>query len=291
MDKVIDKNLRKVLKQEEKLMQQPGGTFLSPLTEKVEDKIPQELYSKLQQAFYMGFKTIFEKGNGIIEKTYDRDQLLLEHEVYDASFEKLNKKKSLKGINKLANKGSLKNMGITAVEGTGLGLMGVGLPDIPVFIAVVLKSVYEISLSYGYDYREEQEQYFILKLMEAALAPDDIKSERNGEIDKLIAYLNDETPLGYDIDQQMRSTADSFAADMVCIKFIQGLPLVGAIGGPANVLYCKKISDYAKVKYQKRYLLEKQNLLAQKEQLLHEKARQYMQSMTGKSVEKASDNE
>ena len=147
MDKVIEKNLKKLLKQEEKLMQQPGGTFMKPLTDKVEDKIPQELYSKLQQAFYMGFKTIFEKGNGIIEKTYDRDQLMLEHEVYDASFEKLNKKKSLKGINKLASKGNLKNMGITAVEGTGLGLLGVGLPDIPVFIGVVLKSVYEISLS------------------------------------------------------------------------------------------------------------------------------------------------
>ena len=94
MDKVIEKNLKKLLKQEEKLMQQPGGTFMKPLTDKVEDKIPQELYSKLQQAFYMGFKTIFEKGNGIIEKTYDRDQLMLEHEVYDASFEKLNKKKN-----------------------------------------------------------------------------------------------------------------------------------------------------------------------------------------------------
>ena len=41
------------------------------------------------------FKTIFEKGNSIIEKTYDRDQLILEHEVYDASFAKLNKKKRI----------------------------------------------------------------------------------------------------------------------------------------------------------------------------------------------------
>ncbi|MBQ2005163.1 MAG: EcsC family protein, partial [Peptococcaceae bacterium] len=127
--------------------------------------IPEELYNKLQQAFYIGFKTVFEKGNGIIEKTYDRDKLMLDHEVYDASFEKINKKKSLKGINKLAGKGNLVNMGISAVEGTGLGLLGIGLPDIPIFIGVVLKSIYEISLSYGYDYREEQEQYFILNLL------------------------------------------------------------------------------------------------------------------------------
>ena len=61
MDKVIDKHLKKLVKQEEKWMQQPSGTFMKPLTDKVEDKIPQELYNKLQQAFYMGFKTIFEK--------------------------------------------------------------------------------------------------------------------------------------------------------------------------------------------------------------------------------------
>ena len=278
MDKVIGKHLKKLSRQEDKLLEQPGGTFMKPLTDKVEDKIPEELYNKLQQAFYIGFKTVFEKGNGIIEKTYDRDKLMLDHEVYDASFEKINKKKSLKGINKLAGKGNLVNMGISAVEGTGLGLLGIGLPDIPIFIGVVLKSIYEISLSYGYDYREEQEQYFILKLIEAALASDEQKQEKNLAMDKLIDYLVAEEPLGYDIEMQMRQTADCMAADMVCIKFLQGLPLVGAIGGPANVIYCKKISDYAKVKYQKRYLLEKQKRVEQNEQIMQEKARQYMQN-------------
>ena len=91
MDKVIGKHLKKLSRQEDKLLEQPGGTFMKPLTDKVEDKIPEELYNKLQQAFYIGFKTVFEKGNGIIEKTYDRDKLMLDHEVYDASFEKINK--------------------------------------------------------------------------------------------------------------------------------------------------------------------------------------------------------
>ena len=48
---------------------------------------------------------------------------------------------------------------------------------------------------------------------------------------------------------------------MLCIKFLQGLPLVGVVGGPANVMYCKKISDYARLKYQKRYLLQKGNVI------------------------------
>ena len=258
MDKVIQKNLKKIRQKEEKLLQKTGDGFLQTITSKVEDKIPEGLYEKLQQAFYLGFKTVFEKGNIVIEKTYDREELAIHHRVFDQTFDLIDKKKSLKGLNKLAGQSNLRNLGITAVEGSGLGLLGIGLPDIPVFIGVVLKSVYEIALSYGYDYREQDEQYFILKLLEAALASDEEKDEKNRQMDKLIDFYTQQVAIGYDLDLQMRQTADCFAADMLCIKFLQGLPLVGVIGGPANVTYCKKISDYARLKYQKRYLLQKE---------------------------------
>ena len=138
-------------------------------------------------------------------------------------------------------------------------MLGIGLPDIPVFIGVVLKSVYEIALSYGYDYRKEDEQYFILKLLEGALATAEEREACNEQVDKLIGFFTSDVAIGYDLDLQLRKTADCFATDMLCIKFIQGLPLVGVIGGPSNVFYCKKISDYARLKYQKRYLLQKEH--------------------------------
>ena len=103
MDKMIQKHLKKISQKEEKFLQKPGGSLLKPLTDKVEDKIPSGLYEKLQQAFYLGFKVVFEKGNGIIEKTYDRDELTISHTVYDQSFDLLDKKKGLKGLNKLAD--------------------------------------------------------------------------------------------------------------------------------------------------------------------------------------------
>ena len=271
MDKVIRKHLRKIQQKEEKFLLKTGGGILKPITDKVEDKIPPELYDKLQQAFYLGFKTVFEKGSGIIEKTYDRDELMIHHRVYDQSFDLIDKKKGLKGMNKMAGQNNLKNLGITAVEGSGLGLLGIGLPDIPVFIGVVLKSIYEISLSYGYDYRKNDEQYFILKLLEASLASDDEKEAASMQVDKLIDYYVKEGPIGYDIDFQMRQTAEAFAADMLCLKFIQGLPLVGVIGGAANVAYCKKISDYAKIKYQKRYLMQKEEQSYRKEHVPEER--------------------
>lgn len=257
MDKVIQKNLKKIQQKEDKLLQKNTGGLFKPITNKMEDKIPPGLYEKLQQAFYLGFKVVFEKGNVLIEKTYDKEELSIHHRVYDQSFELINKKKSLKGLNKLAEKNNLRNLGLTAVEGSGLGLLGIGLPDIPVFIGVVLKSVYEIAMSYGFSYDTEEEQYFILTLLEAALASEEKKETCNQSVDKLIGFYTKQIPVGFDLDAQMRQTADCFAADMLCLKFIQGLPLVGVIGGPSNVVYCKRIMDYAQLKYQKRYLLQK----------------------------------
>lgn len=258
MDSVLRKHLKKIQRKEEIWLQKTGGRFLSPVTNKVEEKIPDGLYEKLQQAFYWGFKVVFEKGTTVIEKTCNREEVWIHHQVLDQSFDSVNKRKSLKGLNQLAGKNSLRNLGLTALEGGGLGLLGIGLPDIPIFIGVLLKSVYEIALSYGYDYRQEEERYFILKLLDAALAADSDKQEKNRQVDQLITDQIRQAAIGYDLDLQMRQTADCFAADMLCIKFLQGLPLVGVIGGAANVSYCKRISAYARLKYQKRYLLQKE---------------------------------
>ena len=41
---------------------------------------------------------------------------------------------------------------------------------------------------------------------------------------------------------------------MLLLKFIQGLPVVGVLGGAANPVYYNKIMKYIQIKYRKRYL-------------------------------------
>ena len=53
---------------------------------------------------------------------------------------------------------------------------------------------------------------------------------------------------------QIKNTASVFAVDMLLLKFIQGLPLVGIIGGAANPVYYRKVMKYVQLKYRKRYL-------------------------------------
>ena len=58
------------------------------------------------------------------------------------------------------------------------------------------------------------------------------------------------------VKEQTGRTADAFAMDMVLLKFVQGLPVVGILGGAGNPLYYNKVIKYAELKYRKRYLLK-----------------------------------
>ena len=67
------------------------------------------------------------------------------------------------------------------------------------------------------------------------------------------------TPSEEELQSQIRHTSDAFAFDMLLTKFIQGIPLVGIVGGLSNPLYYRKILSYVKLKYKKRYILSKKN--------------------------------
>ena len=56
---------------------------------------------------------------------------------------------------------------------------------------------------------------------------------------------------------QLQETSNTFASDMLIMKFIQGFPIIGVIGGVANPIYYNKIMNYVRLKYQKRYLMMK----------------------------------
>ena len=63
-----------------------------------------------------------------------------------------------------------------------------------------------------------------------------------------------------DLSLQLKETASAFAVDMLLLKFIQGLPVVGIIGGAANPVYYNKVMKYVQLKYRKRYLLKQREV-------------------------------
>lgn len=156
-------------------------------------------------------------------------------------------------MHKSAKQSDLLNLAVTTVEGVGLGALGVGMLDIVLFLGTLLKGVYETALNYGFDYESRQEQIFILKMMQTALSTGEDWVDRNAEVDEMLTLetvgITDE-----DFKRQMKDTVSAFAVDMLLLKFIQGLPVVGIIGGAANPVYYSKVMKYVHMKYRKCFI-------------------------------------
>ncbi|MDO4749478.1 MAG: EcsC family protein, partial [Eubacteriales bacterium] len=54
---------------------------------------------------------------------------------------------------------------------------------------------------------------------------------------------------------QIEKTGTAFAVDMLLAKFVQGLPVVGVLGGVGNPVCYNRVMRYVHLKYRKRYLL------------------------------------
>ena len=238
---------------------QEGPT--SVLIEKLDRFIPKKLNETLDSAFSKGFALIFEKGTGVIEKTYNKEQKQIDYQVDSYATEIKADRKSVKRFTKRAKATKAANLMMSSVEGIGLGLVGAGLPDIPLFVAMVLKSVYEVALSYGYEYDSDEEKTFILKVIEVAMYDDEEFVENNRALNQLIDHIveDGDTLEGYDIDKdaQVEQTAKALSREMLYTKFLQGQMIIGVAGGIFNPIYINSISDYAVLKYRRRFLRNK----------------------------------
>lgn len=248
---------KKEAKYQEKRNQGPTSVLL----EKLDRFIPQKLNDTLDLAFSKAFALIFEKGTGVIEKTYNKEQKQADFLVDAYATEIRADKKSVKRFTKRAKASKTANLMITGVEGIGLGLVGAGLPDIPLFVAMVLKSVYEVALSYGYDYESDGEKAFILKVIETSMYDGEEFIEQNRRLNELIEDIvyDGDTLEGYEIDKagQIDKTAKALSKEMLYTKFLQGQMIVGVAGGIFNPIYINRITDYAVLKYRRRFLTSK----------------------------------
>lgn len=263
-EKALQKELRSVEKQEQKLQKafvkakQPGWKTA------VGDKIPQKVFTGLESAFSKGFSLVFNQGRSLIEKSYNKENLKNNHSIRDYAVQLKGSRKELKAVHKSARRADGLNMVVTTAEGLALGALGIGLPDIVLFITTLLKGVYESALNYGIEYDTPEEQYMILNMMSASLITGFERVEWDEMIDGMIAEPPEEVSREI-LEEQIRETASVFAMDMLILKFIQGFPVVGILGGIANPIYYNRVLRYVQLKYRKRYLLKQAGSLGEKE--------------------------
>ncbi len=251
----LEKEWEILNKKEEKYLEKRLQKKDSKLNALLADKVPAKLQSTLDAAFEKAFSAIFVKGTTLIEKTYQKDKKEKQFAINNFADEVQQSRKSLRAFSKEAASAGNQNLLISGVSGIGMGFLGIGLPDIPLFTGMIFRSIYEIAMSYGYRYDTEEEQYFILMLIEGAVSYGEEAKSLSAQIDYFAAdpYL----PAGYDRGEQSKKASAALSKELLYMKFLQGLPVVGAVGGAYDVIYMKQISEYAKLKYQKRFLLSR----------------------------------
>lgn len=258
-----DKEWELLLKQEDKMLRKRENKKESQINKLLEDKVPKKLQSTLNAAFRKAFEIVFSKGSGIIEKTYDKEKYDFEYENRERWHAETGNRRSLKSFSKAASAGKNKNILLSGIEGAGMGALGVGIPDIPVFTGVILKSIYEVAMSYGFEYESDFEKFFILKIIEVSMQESDKFEKQNDELNRFIDEVDkyEFVVEKEDIDYQIAAAANSVSKEMLYMKFVQGIPVIGIAGGLTNTVYLKKIVDYAELKYRRRFLISKGKVL------------------------------
>lgn len=250
---ITEKELERVLKKEQAYIKKHSKEKQSVVNDKLDKVVPAKLKDTLYAAFFKAFGLIFEKGTSVIEKTTGREATEHQYKVNAYAMGLKENKKTVRAFSKQAEAKRRVNVVASSIEGAGLGVLGIGLPDIPLFTAMVLKSIYEIAMSFGYDYQTDEEKLFILRLIEAAMTDGESLQEKDAQINHAIYHGPDALPR----DEQIAATASAMAEQMLYMKFIQGIPIAGVIGGLGDCVHMNRITEYAMLKYNRKFLLER----------------------------------
>lgn len=250
----LQKEWLKLVRQEQIYLQKRMEKTDSKINKLLADKVPKNLQTTLDTAFAKAFFAVFEKGTTVIEKTYRKEELEQNYQINEYAAKVRGNRKALKAFSKKAKGAGNLNLLISGVSGIGLGVLGIGIPDIVLFTGLLLKGVYEIALNYGFAYESEAEKKFILYLVQGALS---YGKELEVINDELNLFMENGTFVReHSLKQCIEETAGCLSKELLYMKFLQGIPLVGAAGGAYDAIYMRQIVKYAELKYRRRFYLK-----------------------------------
>jgi len=193
----------------------------------------------------------------VLEHTYPRKKLEEGHELWKRSPTPAQAKKELRRLSRQRRNAGMVQACVSGAEGTALGILGIGLPDIPVFLGVLLRSLYETAAAYGFTVNTPEERVYLLLVLQGGVSEGETRLEASRRADGLGRAMDHGWPAQVDLEAELEKTADLLADRLLFLKFVQGIPVVGAVGGAGNLSMSSAVSKYGAIKYQKRFLEKK----------------------------------
>lgn len=250
--------LTRLLKQEERLLRRNSFSPLAPQMEKLRARIPYSLRTTLEKAFETAFALLFgPNGTRFLEHTYGKGRLEEQAGVWESPLSPAQARQALRSMEYSSGLGGALDSVAAGAEGMVLGLLGVGLPDIPVLLAWLLRSLYQSATRCGFSYDTPAERVYLLLLLQGALTEGDRRRALSDRADRLGRALDHGWDAQWNLEAEIIQTAALLSDRLLLVKFIQGMPLVGVVGGAANLSLSRAVSQYGGLKYKKRFLERK----------------------------------
>ena len=244
---------REVWKQEQKFLRRYETKTETILERKITELAPEKLMGTLHYAFEKAFGVVFEKGTDAILRVSRQAEHRETYQIQEYALNLGEDRKRLRAFSKTADKAGRGNVVLSGAAGIGMGLFGVALPDVPLFTAMLLKGIYETAESFGFSCETEEERIYVLRLIEAALSDGEDLLERNRILDSFVQEPG--WPEGITLKKQLSATARKVSETVLYGKALQGVPVVGAIGGAGDAVCLSRVQRYAAIKYRKRFLI------------------------------------
>ena len=250
-----EREFQEVWRKEQWFLRRYDEKHETVIDRKITEIAPEKLMETLHGAFEKAFKIVFEKGSDFIQKVGRQSTRREDYLKKEQAANLVEDRSNLKAFSRSAGRAGAGNVAFSGAAGIGMGLFGIALPDIPLFTAMMLKSVYDLGESYGFPCDTAAEQMYVLRLIEAALSDGGELRERNRALD--VYAQTGVWPEERERDLQIRATARQVSEAVLLGKALQNVPVAGAAGGVADAVYLNRIRKYAAIKYQKRFLIRR----------------------------------
>lgn len=224
---------------------------------KLLDRLPDKVWKAIEKAFQIAFEKLFMGGMPLIEASFSKGGAQLDHLRADFHLNKDPSLAGLHGLRQASRKRTRSASRWTGIESTVLGLLGIGLPDISIYLASILRQVYLIAQSYGFGYESREEKIYILRLIRLALDGSHDNSARSLALADLGQRIDQGHDLPGDFEEEIRFCATEMTQALVLSRAVMTLPVVGVVGGLYQPFILHRIEAMARLQYESRYLLKK----------------------------------
>lgn len=254
----LDRRRERLLREEQKLLREEESALveekLAPLCENLLQKAPQKAIEALQAAFYQAFSLLFGKGSSMILKSCLEPKRRENFRKRDSALRQETSRQNFSRLDRGPAGAARVNTCLCAAEGAVLGVLGIGLPDIPLLMGMLLRAVYQTALGYGFSVDSDEERAYVLYLLCLSAVKGEQRREYSRRADQLGWAIDAGHPCSVRLEELQKETARVLAEAMLGVKLVQGVPLIGAVAALSNASAAHAAARAARIKYQKRYL-------------------------------------